>query len=237
MVYFFYYVPVGINAELRKVPIQTYAYAGLCLVVFALEKFAGGVIPFDFERLAYYPDTGTLTTALSATFLHVGYLHLVGNLVYLVLLGRYVEDRLGGLLFSTLFFGCAATGALLQGVFNTAVLHEPQTGVVGASGAVAGILGAVTVRFLMNKLRIAYWVFMPLQAFTRAGKTELPVVFAVVFWFALEFFRGLLQAGGYVPHQPPPSFAGEPMAPPGWTCVSWQLVQLPFSPACINLPT
>jgi membrane associated rhomboid family serine protease len=197
MIYFFYYLPVGINARLRRVPILTYSYAGLCVLVFVLNRYLGVWTPFDFERLAYYPDDGTLVTAVTSTFLHVGYLHLVGNVVYLVLFGRYVEDRMGAVLFSTVFFGCAALGAVLQGVFNAHVLQNPVLGVAGASGAVSGILGAFTVRFFMNKLEIAYWVFMPLQAYTRGGRARIPVVFALAFWFALELVRGLLQSAGY----------------------------------------
>jgi tetratricopeptide (TPR) repeat protein len=68
---------------------------------------------------------------------------------------------------------------------------------VGASGAVSGLLGAFMVRFFMNKLQVAYWVFMPLQAFTRGGKAEIPVVFALALWFLMEFTRGLLQANGF----------------------------------------
>lgn len=197
MVYFFYYLPVGINAELRRAPVATYTFAGLCVLVFALQEYAPSLIPFDLDWLAYYPDIGTVAQAVTTTFLHAGYLHLLGNVVYLLLFGRYVEDRLGRLLFSTVFLGCAAAGNILQGFFNAYVMHEPGLGVAGASGAVSGVLGAFTVRFLRNRLRIAYWVFMPLQAFTRGGRSELPVIFAVAFWFALEFCRGLLQAGGY----------------------------------------
>ena len=197
MVYFFYYIPVGINAELRKVPVTTFAYAGLCVFVFVLERYGAGSVPFDFDRLAYFPDIGTLVTALTATFLHLGYFHLIGNLLYLLLFGRYVEDRFGGVLFSTVFLGCGALGNVLQGWFNTAVLHEPYVGIVGASGAVSGVLGAFTVRFITNKIRVAYWVFMPLQAYTRVGNAELPVILALAFWFLLEFVRGLLQAGGF----------------------------------------
>jgi membrane associated rhomboid family serine protease len=197
MIYFFYYLPVGINAELRRVPIVTYAFASLCVGVFVLERHFPTLAPFDLERLVYYPDIGSLAQAVTTTFVHGGYFHLIGNVLYLLLFGRYVEDRLGRLLFSTLFLGCAAAGNIFQGLFNTYVLNEPQLGVAGASGAVAGLLGAFTVRFFMSRLRIAYWVFMPLQAFTRGGRTELPVIFAVAFWFALEFVRGLLQAGGY----------------------------------------
>lgn len=197
MVYFFYYLPVGINAKLRRLPVSTWAYAGLCVLVFVLHRYFSGRVPFEFERLAYFPDQGTWVTAVTASFLHTGYFHLIGNLVFLVLFGRYVEDRMGGVLFSTIFVGCAGIGNVVQGLFNTYVLHIPYVGIVGASGAVSGLLGAFTVRFLMNKLEIAYWVFMPLQAFTRGGKAEVPVIFAVGFWFLMEFTRGLLQAGGF----------------------------------------
>ena len=197
MVYFFYYLPVGINARLRKFPVSTWAYAGLCVLVFVLYRYFSSRVPFQFERLAYFPDMGTLVTAVTAAFLHTGYFHLIGNLVFLVLFGRFVEDRMGGVLFSTIFVGCAGIGNVLQGLFNTYVLHAPYVGIVGASGAISGLLGAFTVRFLKNKLQIAYWVFMPLQAFTRGGKAEIPVIFAVAFWFLMEFTRGLLQANGF----------------------------------------
>jgi membrane associated rhomboid family serine protease len=196
MVYFFYYFPVGINAKLRRFPVSTWAYGGLCLLIFVMCRYFPGRVPFEFGRLVYFPDQGTWVTAVGAAFLHLGYFHLIGNLVYLLLFGRYVEDRMGGVLFSTIFVGCAGIGNILQGVFNTYVLDLPDVGIVGASGAVSGLLGAFTVRFLASKLQIAYWVFMPLQAFTRAGKAEIPVIFAVGFWFLMEFTRGLLQAGG-----------------------------------------
>ncbi|UCG53082.1 MAG: rhomboid family intramembrane serine protease, partial [Candidatus Latescibacterota bacterium] len=61
----------------------------------------------------------------------------------------------------------------------------------------SGLMGAFTVRFFLSKLQIAYWVFLPLQAYTRAGKAEMPVVLAVALWFVLQIFRGLVQAGGF----------------------------------------
>lgn len=197
MIYFFYYLPVGVNVRLRRAPVLTWAYAGLCILVFVLHRYLGKWTPFEFERLAYYPDDGTLLTAVTTTFLHMGYLHLLGNVAYLVLVGRYVEDRMGPVMFSTVFFGCAALGTVLQGAFNAHVLHDPGLGVAGASGAVSGILGAFTVRFIMNKLEVAYWVFMPLQAYTRGGRAHIPVICALAFWFALELTRGLLQTAGY----------------------------------------
>ena len=197
MVYFFYYLPVGIDAKLRRLPVSTWAYAALCVLVFILHRYFSTRVPFQFERLAYFPGDGTLTTAVTAAFLHTGYFHIIGNLVFLILFGRYVEDRMGGVLFTTIFVGCAGLGNVVQGIFNTVVLHQPYLGIVGASGAVSGLLGAFMVRFLTNKLQVAYWVFMPLQAYTRGGKTEIPVVFALALWFLMELTRGLVQASGF----------------------------------------
>ncbi|UCH83966.1 MAG: rhomboid family intramembrane serine protease [Candidatus Latescibacterota bacterium] len=197
MFYFFYYVPVGINAPLRRTPFLTYTYTGLCVLVFVLNRFFAGYIPFDFYRLIYSPFDGSLVTAVTAAFLHFGYVHLIGNLVYLLLIGRYVEDRLGPVLFSIVFLVSAGLGNVLQGVFNTHVLNDPYVGIVGASGAVSGLLGAAAVRFFYSKLRIAYWVFLPLQAYTRAGRSEMPVVFAIALWFVLQVARGSIQVGGF----------------------------------------
>jgi membrane associated rhomboid family serine protease len=195
--YFFYYVPVGINAPLRKTPVLTYACTSLCVLVFVLNKYFAGQIPFDFYRLIYSPFDGNLANAVGAAFLHFGYVHLIGNLVYLVLFGRYIEDRMGPALFSIIFLVSAGAGNVVQGVFNAHVLNDPYVGVVGASGAVSGLLGAAAVRFFYSKLRIAYWVFLPLQAYTRAGRAEMPVVLAIALWFVLQVARGLIQAGGF----------------------------------------
>ncbi len=197
MVYFFYYVPVGIDQKLRKVPVMTYAYTALCILLFAANKFFADSVPFDFFRLVYFPDEPNVITAVTAAFLHFGFLHLLGNLIYLFLFGRYVEDRMGAVFFTSIFIGCAGIGNLLQGIFNTYVLHDPYMGVVGASGAVSGLLGAFTIRFLSSRMEIAYWIFMPLQAFTRAGKAQMPVIFAVALWFVMQMARGLIQFGGF----------------------------------------
>ncbi|MEJ2720589.1 MAG: rhomboid family intramembrane serine protease, partial [bacterium] len=146
MFYFFYYVPVGINVPMRRTPVLTYAYTGLCVLVFVLARYFEHRIPFDFYRLIYYPDEANVMTAVLAAFVHFGYLHLIGNLVYLFLFGRYVEDRMGPVLFSLVIFGSAAAGNVAQGLVNTYILHDPYVGVLGASGAVSGLLGVAVIR-------------------------------------------------------------------------------------------
>ncbi len=194
--YFFYYVPVGINAELRRFPYVTYLLSFLCVAVFVLHRYGGAYLPIYFYDLIYRPGESGWTAAAAASFLHFGYVHIVSNLIYLLLFGRYIEDRMGPVLFLLLFLSSSMIGNVLQGLFNAHVLGQAYMGIIGASGSVSGILGALAVRFYASRLQIAYWVFMPLQAYTRAGRAEIPVILAVVLWFILQGTRSLLQMGG-----------------------------------------
>jgi membrane associated rhomboid family serine protease len=194
--YFFYYMPVGIDTETRRFPVLTVFFALVCLLVFFLNKYFWRALPLDFGNLIYYPDLSGPLAALSAAFLHFGYLHIIGNLVYLLLFGWYLEGRLGPARYAALFLGAAFAGNIAQGWYNTHVLSLPTTGIIGASGAVSGILGAFLVRLYVARVRIAYWVFMPLQGYTRAGRVDVPVVFALALWVLLQVSRSLVQLEG-----------------------------------------
>jgi membrane associated rhomboid family serine protease len=193
--YFFYYVPVGIDAERRRFPVLTVCFSFLCFLVFLLNKYFRGAIPLDFTNLIYFPGYSAWEAALTAAFLHFGWVHLIGNLVYLLLFGTYLEDRLGTFLFALVFLGSAFVGNVVQGAYNIHVLGI-GSGIIGASGAVSGVLGAFLVRLYRAQVRIAYWVFMPLLAYTRGGRVDVPVVFALALWVLLQVSRSLLQFEG-----------------------------------------
>ncbi len=194
--YFFYYIPVGIDAKLRKFPIMTYFFSLLCVTVFIVNRYFADLFPLDIFNLIYSHEDANLLSMIASAFVHFGYVHLIGNLVYLFVFGRYIEDRMGAFLYTLLFISSSAVGNALQGQFNLQVLHNGYIGIIGASGAVAGILGVYTVRFYSSRMRIAYWVFMPLQAYTRMGRVEIPALLAVALWFVLQTVQGMLQAGG-----------------------------------------
>ncbi|NIO00892.1 MAG: rhomboid family intramembrane serine protease [Candidatus Latescibacteria bacterium] len=194
--YFFYYIPVRIDEELRKFPAITYFCCFLCLAIFFGNRYYAGQLPVDFYNLIYIPGQSNLFIAMAAAFLHFGYLHLISNMVFLLVFGRYVEDRMGAVFYAILFFSSSALGNVLQGLFNIHVLHQPDVGIIGASGAISGILGAFAVRFYASRLEVAFWAFMPLQAYNRAGRVEIPALLAIALWFVLQLVRGLVQAGG-----------------------------------------
>lgn len=194
--YFFYYIPVGISAEIRKFPSMTLFLSLLCSVIFFTNKYLSSYLSLQFMNLVYVPGSSGALTAVTAAFLHMGYMHLIGNLLYLIFLGRYVEDRMGPVKFVLLFITSAGIGNYFQGMYNIHVLDREFVGIIGASGAVSAILGCFAVRFLLARLKIAYWVFMPLQAYTRAGMVEVPAILAVVLWFLIQSAKGLVQYGG-----------------------------------------
>jgi len=194
--YFFYYMPVGVDAETRRFPVLTVFFASVCALVFVLCRYFAHSLPLDFGNLVYYPGFSGPLAPLTAAFVHFGYLHIIGNLLYLILFGWYLEDRLGPIRYALLFLGAALVGNLSQGWYNLHVLHLPPTGIIGASGAVSGVLGAFLMRLYVTRVKIAYWVFMPLQGYTKGGRVDIPVVFALVLWVILQVSRGLVQLGG-----------------------------------------
>jgi membrane associated rhomboid family serine protease len=193
--YFFYYIPVGVDAERRRFPFVTVSLTAICILVFVLNKFFANQVGLDFRNYVYYPGYSGPMAALAAAFMHVGYFHLASNLVYLVLFGRFLEDRVGPFLFTAIFVGSAVLGNVAQGWLNLNVLHT-NAGIIGASGAVSGILGAFLVRMRHQRVKIAYWVFAPLMATNRAGTTQLHVFFAVALWVLIQVTRGLVQVSG-----------------------------------------
>ncbi len=193
--YFFYYFPVGIDAEVRRVPLLTIACAALCTLVFVVNKFFAGSVPLDFRNYIYFPGHSNLGPALAAAFLHFDYFHLISNLLYLVLFGRYLEDRVGTLGFALVFFGAVVVGNVLQGWYNIYMLHT-SAGIIGASGGVSGVLGAFLVRLRHHRVKVAYWVFAPLLATNKVGKSELHAVAAIGLWILIQVVRGLVQLEG-----------------------------------------
>ncbi|HET6349473.1 MAG TPA: rhomboid family intramembrane serine protease [Candidatus Krumholzibacteria bacterium] len=193
--YFFYYLPVGIDTDTRRFPLITSVVTGLCVAVFVINRFFPSAVPFDFRTWVYFPGFSPWTASITAAFVHYDYFHIISNLIYLVLFGRYLEDRIGSVPFLLLFLGAAVAGNLAQGWYNIYVL-KTGAGIVGASGAISGLMGAFLVRLRHHNVRIAYWVFAPLMAVNRAGRSELHVVFAMALWVLIQVVRGLVQLEG-----------------------------------------
>ena len=194
--YFFYYIPVGLDLEVRRRPAITYFISLICIGMFFVYRYNPSFGSWNAWNLVFQPLAPNIGNAVTYTFLHGGYMHLIGNVVYLLLFGRVVEDRFGPGRFYLIFLFSTVIGAYTHLLFTMAL--SPQFlayPVIGASGATSGLLGAYMVRCYFSRVRVAYWIFMPLQGVNRAGRAYVPVVFAIVLWLVLQGVYAVIQLG------------------------------------------
>jgi membrane associated rhomboid family serine protease len=128
------------------------------------------------------PLVPALTTLLSSMFLHGGWLHLIGNMWYLWIFGDNVEDRLGHA--GYLAFYLAA--GLASGLLHSALQPSSTTPTVGASGAIAGVLGAYVVLYPRARVVTLFPIFFFFQI------VPIAAIFYLGFWFVLQIFSGAL---------------------------------------------
>lgn len=117
----------------------------------------------------------TDATVLTYAFLHLGFLHLASNMVFLWVFGDNVEDAFGHLRFLIFYLACAAAGAMFHGLIEPA----SQGPLIGASGAVSGVVAAYLL--LHPKVRVWVLVFMRIPI-------PLPAFIPLAFWVAQQFF-------------------------------------------------
>jgi len=123
---------------------------------------------------------GFLVPVFVSMFLHGGWLHLLGNMLFLFVFGRSVEDRYGHIKFLFLYFLSGFAGAILHIILN-AGSRLPS---IGASGAIAGVLGAYFVSF--PRARITTLIFLIFFFWT----IELPAILVLGYWFLIQFVAG-----------------------------------------------
>jgi membrane associated rhomboid family serine protease len=133
-------------------------------------------------ELALIPPSATL---ISSMFLHGGWMHMLGNMLYLWIFGNNVEDAMGHGRFVVFYLLCGIAAALAQS------LPDPASTVpmIGASGAIAGVLGA----YLLLHPRARVLVAIPIGFFVTAAR--LPAVFVLGLWFLLQIISTFLTTG------------------------------------------
>ena len=150
--------------------------------------YAWGMVPARVTLAVQYGDepiTGPGLTLLTSMFLHGGWFHLIGNMWYLWIFGDNVEDRLGRARFLIFYLLSGIIAALLHYALNP----TSRLPTVGASGAIAGVLGGYLVAF--PRARIL--TLVPLFPFFQM--MALPAVIVLGLWFVMQFFSGFLSLG------------------------------------------
>lgn len=186
-------IPIGDNTPRRRAPVVNYLIVAFTVAIFIFELSLGtrldafigvfGAVPARISAaLAGSPrvSTAVLWTLLTSVFLHAGWIHILGNMLFLWVFGDNVEDRLGHFRYLLFYLACGVGAGLVQVVVDPGSLIPA----VGASGAIAGVLGA----YLLLYPRA--WVKVLIPIFIILIPIDLPVIVVLGVWFVTQLANG-----------------------------------------------
>lgn len=164
----------------RTVPLVTYALI-IANVLFFLVEMNGGdafIMKWAFVPSRFLANpVADFATLFTSMFMHAGWLHLGGNMLYLWIFGNNVEDRFGHAKFIVFYLLCGLAATFAQLMFSLGS-NIPN---LGASGAVAGVLGAYILMFPQGRVRVLLG----------RGIVHMPALIVIGLWIALQLFSGI----------------------------------------------
>lgn len=173
--------PIGDdNSARRTFPVVTYVLIALNVLFFFFELTAGDafIMQWAFVPSRFLANpAGDFLTLFTAMFMHAGWLHLGGNMLYLWIFGDNVEDRFGHIQFTIFYLLCGLAATFAQLAFNMGS-NVPN---LGASGAIAGVLGAYILLFPQGKVSV-------LQG---QRVIQVPALIVIGLWIVLQLFSGV----------------------------------------------
>src|SRR5512140_388419 len=174
-------LPIGDDDSGRRtIPVVTYGLVALNILFFFVELAGGDAF---IEKWAFVPTRflanpfADFLTIFTAMFMHAGWVHLGGNMLYLWIFGDNVEDRFGHIKFIIFYLLCGIAATFAQLAFNTGS-SVPN---LGASGAIAGVLGGYILMFPQGKIRV-------LQG---QGMIQVSALIVIGLWIGLQFFSSV----------------------------------------------
>lgn len=177
--------PIGDdNTGRRLTPVVTYTLIALNLLVFLLELAGGDAFigTWAFVPARFLADPAAdWVTIFTAMFMHAGLVHLGGNMLYLWIFGDNVEDRFGHLRFLAFYLLCGVAATFTQLAFS-AGSEIPN---LGASGAIAGVLGAYFLLYPNRRVTVI----------AGYGIVQVPALLVIGLWFVLQLFSGIGMLG------------------------------------------
>ncbi len=187
-------IPIHDDNPTALVPVWTYTLMIMCVMAFlwqaaigprgeALIAYRYGMVPaLLFGRATLPPGIASLPplfTMFTSMFLHGGFMHLAGNLLYLWVFGNNIEDALGHLRFVLFYLLCGLAAALAQ------ALQQPEatTPMIGASGAISGVLGAYLMLYPRARVTVVWLPFF---------LGALPAIVVLLIWMAIQLASWLI---------------------------------------------
>ena len=193
-------VPLYDDNPTTRDPVVTYLLIGLCVGAFLWQLqfepreetavlYTYGMVPARLFGL-WHPrglqGVPAWVTLVTSMFLHGGWFHLIGNMLFLWVFGNNIEDALGRGRFLFFYLCCGVVAALTQ-AFSSYGSHVPM---VGASGAIAGVLGAYLLLYPSANVHVFVWILI----FFRI--VNIPAWILLGLWFAMQLLSGLARPSG-----------------------------------------
>lgn len=194
-------LPLRDDNPTERTPLVSYTILALCVAVFLWQfsldpraaqaavyslgmipavVFGDAVLPSELQTV---PPIATLVTSM---FLHGGWMHLIGNMLFLWIFADNVEDAMGHSRFIVFYLVCGLAAAFAQAALDPG----SEIPIVGASGAISGVLGA----YLLLHPKAHVLVLVPLGVFTQL--LHLPAGAVLALWFGLQLFEQMMSQGG-----------------------------------------
>jgi membrane associated rhomboid family serine protease len=191
-------LPLYDDNPIARVPIVTYGLIGLCIGAFLWQQgqseiyvgYAFGMVPAEllgtWRPRGLPPVLPPWATIFTSMFLHGGWFHIAGNMLFLWIFGNNVEDVLGRFRYLLLYLACGIVAALSQALADP-TSHVPM---IGASGAIAGVLGAYLLLYPKANVHCFIWIIIFFRII------NVPAWLMLGFWFVLQFISGLTDETG-----------------------------------------
>src|ERR1017187_1207741 len=177
-------IPIKVTQPSYSRPVVTFWLIVATLLIFLHEFWLQISEPYAFHHfMALYslrPAHFHWENVFTSMFLHAGWIHVLGNMLFLWVFGDNVEDILGHGKFLLLYLLCGTVAAVSQ------VMIDPSSTlpIVGASGAIAGVMGAYLVKFPRSNVKLAAW-FILIFTF------DVPAWLMLIYWFGVQLLGGL----------------------------------------------
>jgi membrane associated rhomboid family serine protease len=184
-------IPLRDTIVSSTVPVVTYAIIAANVAAYLYQESLGAAVESFVEIHGLVPRRflttwwSDVTPLFTSMFLHGGWLHLIGNLLYLHIFGDNVEDRLGHVRYLLLYVLAGVAAGLSQVLINPGA----DVPMVGASGAIAGVTGAYFLFYPRARVVTLVPIFLFIQV------VEIPAFFFLLFWFAFQLVLGVGSIG------------------------------------------
>ncbi len=191
-------IPLRDDNPTERLPIVTVGLIILNTAIFFYQLSLGydstrfifnyGAIPYLITNPGATPEGihfPSELTVFTSMFLHGGWMHLIGNMLYLWIFGNNIEDQLGHFKFILFYIACGVLAGLSH------IITDPASKIptVGASGAIAGVLGAYLIRFPRARVLVLIWFGFFIRM------VYIPAIIVLGFWFIIQLASGLPTLG------------------------------------------